>query len=184
MRSSSWVGMPHPWSLTEMATSPPVWLTTTSTGPSGGRVLDGVGDEVGQDLLHPELLGVGTTAELVTDETELPPGPGAPVVVDDAPGDDTNVDVGCREVDMPVLDLRGLEQVDDEALEPLRLPEDRLHGLAPLLLVEQLAMVEQRAGPALDGGQRRAQLVGDGRHELRPKQLELVDLGDVASVGG
>ena len=66
--------------------------------------------------------------------------------------------VGPR-VDGPRLDAREVEQVVDQARQPLRLLVDHGDQLAAVVLVE--VAVGQRVGRRADGRQRRAQVVRD-----------------------
>src|SRR6185503_21299841 len=53
----------------------------------------------------------------------------------------------------------------------------------PLLLGRELAL-EQELDESAHAGERRPQLVGDGRDELVLEPVELLAVGDVAQVGG
>jgi hypothetical protein len=58
-----------------------------------------------------------------------------------------------------------VEQVPDQALQALGLLADGLEQIGPLDRRQRRAVVAQRRGRAGDGGQRRAQIVGDGAEE-------------------
>jgi hypothetical protein len=73
---------------------------------------------------------------------------------------------------LPGLDLREVEHVVDQPGQPVRLAHDDLQEVSPLVLGE-VGRVEQDLRERADRGQRRAQLVADGRDEL---VLQLVEL--------
>ena len=58
-----------------------------------------------------------------------------------------------------------VEQVGDEAVQPFRLSEDGGEEVCAGLLVQVVGKIAQRAGRPDDGGQRRAQVVGDRREQ-------------------
>ena len=72
------------------------------------------------------------------------------------------------------------EQPVDDRRQPLGLGGDVAEERVALLLAEEHVVAEQRLGEAVDRGQRRAQLVGDVRDELRLHLLDDALGGDVA----
>ena len=72
------------------------------------------------------------------------------------------------------------EDVVDGAREPVGLARDDVEQLRALLVVERDVAAAQRHRRAVDRGERRAQLVRDGRDELGAHRLERALLGQVA----
>ncbi len=87
------------------------------------------------------------------------------------PDDGADVDGLTAYLQPPGVDPADVEQLGDEAGDPVGVG---LHGLehqAALRVGEALPLGEQGRGETLDAGQRGAQLVGDAGHELRPAGL-------------
>ena len=77
------------------------------------------------------------------------------------------------------VDAPRVEQVGDEADHVIGLPVDDAEELAHLDRAEHPPGAEHRGGRALDGGQRRAQLVAHQAEELRAQALELLERREV-----
>ena len=80
-----------------------------------------------------------------------------------------------RDRQRPGLDAPRVEQVGDEAPHVVGLLVDDPHELPHLARVEARRGAQHRGRRALDGGQRRPQLVAHQAQELGPLPLELVD---------
>ena len=98
----------------------------------------------------------------------------------DVARDGRDVDRGELQPDGARLEARGAEQRLDEPVEPLGLARDVADERRAVLLAEARVLAQQRLGEAVDRGQRRAQLVRDGGHEVALELLERAHLGDVA----
>ena len=83
-----------------------------------------------------------------------------------------------RQLHLVELDVRQVGEVVEQAAEALGVAERDLEEAPRVLALLQRA-AEQRLEVTLDGGERRAQLVGHVRHELRPHLLEPAQRGDV-----
>ena len=128
---------------------------------ASGRELDRVVEQVPEDLS--DLLAVGGGGERLVRHVEHEPVPvddGALLHTRDGVRDNS-AEVGRGEVDLhvPGLEPRDAEQRVDDRRQPLCLGGDVLEERLPLVLPEQDVAPEQRLGEAVDGGQRRAQLV-------------------------
>ena len=78
------------------------------------------------------------------------------------------------QLEAPVLDARKLQQLLHETGQPRGLLLDDLDAAAGVVF--DRGVKHQRLAPAGDGGQRRAQLVGDGGDKLRLHLLRAADL--------
>ena len=147
------------------------------------RVLDAVGEQVEQDLV--ELRGVGPHRRQLGGQE----GRDADALVlgarfdhrQDVEERGAQVDGLEVELELAGLDLRQVEDVVDQVEEGLAVGEDALDE--PLLLLVELAghAAEEHVAVADDRGERRAQLVTHGRHEVA---LELVEVGELAVLAG
>src|SRR5580692_7851729 len=124
-------------------------------------------NKVDQDLV--DLVSVQPGFRQLTGHLE--PEPVLGLAAGDPAGDDLAYPL--RDVDQlavhfhpPGLDPGYVEQLGDQPGDPVRVGVDRLQHDALLVVGEPAPLVEQRGREALDAGQRRAQLVRDGRHEL------------------
>ena len=77
------------------------------------------------------------------------------------------------------LDARHVEEIAHEAAHVLGLVVDDAEELAHLGGVQAAGIVQERAGRALDRGQRYLQLVADHAQELRPQPIELLERREV-----
>ena len=168
--------------MTEKRTRPPPTRGELHLDPAAvGRVLDRVVDEVDQDAA--DLVGVADDVgqvgrrvehELVTalEVRELG--------LDDVPCEPQRVARHDRHVQRAGVEPARPEDVVDRAREPLGLAGDDVEHLRALVVVERDIAPPQRHRRAVDRGERRAQLVGDRRDELRAHRLERPLLGQVA----
>ena len=158
-----------PSSATLTSTVSPRRRAATRDGPAVGRELDGVVDEVGEHLA--QLLPVGRREPAARPEMEheaavpftrplahrhhLPQRPGRRPSARASTSSVAGVEPG------------DVEQVVDDASEPLGLGRDVARGSrAAPSSGEVHVLAQQRLGEAVDRGQRRAQLVRDGRDEV------------------
>ena len=77
------------------------------------------------------------------------------------------------------LDARHVEEIAHEAAHVLGLVVDDAEELAHLGGVQAAGIVQERAGRALDRGQRYLQLVADHGQELRPQPIQLLERREV-----
>jgi hypothetical protein len=137
-------------------------------GGAGEGVLGGVFEEVADDLLQDG--GVGADFEAFGDgDAEgvvfFGPGAGFAGAVDE-PADG---DGGEVHLDLLGVELRHLDGFGDEAVEAIALFVD--DGEQLVGLGGRDAAGEERSGCAFDGGERRAELVGDGVNHERAQAL-------------
>ncbi len=95
------------------------------------------------------------------------------------------------DAERPGLEPRHVEEISDEAVEPLRLVADGGQKLVGLRRVVQLAVGQERGGRAEDRGQGRAQIVrqrgqhGDAQLVSLEVHLRLVDpLDELGALDG
>ena len=143
-------------------------------GRARGGVALGVGDEVLHDAL--ELGRVDARVDALGLHVDLPAvGPAC----DDAA--DELGEVGVLEVDTQssVPEPVHVEEVVEQPLEPRGLARDEADHLLPPLVGQGGPALAQGDGEAEDGGERRAQLVGDRGEDVLPDLLDALALGDV-----
>ncbi len=145
---------------------------------AGAAVLAGVVQHVGKDLLHALTVGCDGRdlflARIVADLDALLAKQLA-IGVNSVLQLGNEVDRVDAEREAAVLDLREIEQLLHHGGETARLLADDGKAAASLLRVAD-GVGLQRLRPAVDGGERRAQLVGNGGDELL---LDLLRLGDL-----
>ena len=152
----------------------PVWRDRHLDGRARGGVALGVGDEVLHDAL--ELGRVDACVDALGLHVDLPAvGPAG----DDAA--DELGEVGVLELDTQssVPEPVHVEEVVEQPLEPRRLARDEADHLLPPLVGQGGPALAQGDGEAEDGGERRAQLVGDRGEDVLPDLLDALALGDV-----
>ena len=153
-----------------------------SDGAPARGVLDGVVDERAEDLAQLLAVGFGREGPLrdVDDEVVRL---GHPVLlrvrhdlVHDRP------DLGRGQVDLQVarVEPRHVQERVDDRGQPVGLGGDVPEERPALVLAEEHVLPEQRLGEAVDGGQRRPQLVRDRGDEVRLHLLDAPVGGDVA----
>ena len=76
------------------------------------------------------------------------------------------------EVETAGVELVGEEDLVDDAVQPLGLVDDQRDEAIAARLVEREVVAAERLGGAVDGGQRRAQLVRGGGNEFGLQLLE------------
>jgi len=131
------------------------------------RELDGIVDEVEEDLrellpvgLHDEVSPVGLEGELMVAVRVL----GHPR--DDFARDRADVGRPEREPERPGFEPSDVQEVVDDVDQPLGLGRDVAEEGAPLFGGKVDVGPEQRLGEAVDGRERRAQLMRDRRDEV------------------
>src|SRR5262245_25763292 len=150
-------------------------------GPAVRRVLDGVLDEVDEHLAQLLLVGAHGRKLLRRGEIERDAfrevGAGG---VDDARGDHSRVDGLDRQLEPPGVEVAREQEVVDDLGEAAGLVLDDLEQPVARLVADVDVLTADRDRGAVDRGQRRAQLVRDGRDEVGAHLLEGAVLGQVA----
>ena len=121
-----------------------------------------------------ELVGVGPdlrAARPSTSKRDLAAGAGADRR-DDAVDGGAEVDRPRVERQPAGVDAGHVEQLGDQPGQPVGVGVDRLEHHLLLVVVEPVPLGQQRRGEALDAGQRRAQLVGDGGDQVGALAVE------------
>ena len=87
-----------------------------------------------------------------------------------------------RELDLQVAGVEAgdVEQLVDDLRQPFRLGRDVAEERPSLLVAEGDVLAQQRLGEAVDGGERRAELVRDRSHEVRLHLLDHAVRRDIA----
>ena len=96
-----------------------------------------------------------------------------------AGGDLLGVALGQLELDRVGVELARQQDLIDDPCEPGRLGLDHLEELRPVVVAQLDVVTPQRADGAVDGRERRAQLVRGGGDEVAARLLERVLLGHV-----
>ena len=148
---------------------------------AGGRVLDRVLDEVRQDL--PQHVGVGGDLGEVVSGRQLDRHAGRRVGagrLDDLERERCRVAVLDGEGEAARVEPARCEHLVDDPRQAVRLPRD--HGQEPpsMVFVEVDVLAPKRHRSAVDGRERRSQLVRDRGHELALEPLDAPLLGQVA----
>ena len=132
--------------------------------PAFGRVLGGVGEQVGDDLLGAR--GIGEERHRLVGHVDrqlvLLLVHDRPHSVGGAADDRQDIDVFLLEGDLIAVDARNIEQIVDEPREVLRLAVDDVEQFLAGSIWRNAAEVDGVA----DGGERVAQLVGEHGQEL------------------
>ncbi len=150
-------------------------------------VLDGVDEEVAQDAFDaaPVDLGHARFAGQLQDDLAALALRQALYVADDAQDEVAHVEglgVQCRGPGVVAADL---QQVGEQRLEPLQLALQQLGGPSDGGVVEGVAVLVEHVGRDPDGGQRRAELVGDVGDELALHLRQVLQFADLLlEVGG
>ena len=148
--------------------------------PAARGVLDRVVDQVDQDLDEPVVIGGDGDQARRHGAGEPDASARRPRPDDGHHRVDDLVERGRRQRqrDPPELDVRQLGEVADEAPEPLGVAKDDLEEFPRVLRLFERPL-EQGLEIAVNGGERRAELVGHVRHELGAHVLEPPQLGHV-----
>ncbi len=173
MRSCSAGGIPRPSSLTRKRTRAPLRDASSSTVPPSGEYLTALSRRFASTCrsLSGSAAIAGRPAGATTDESQAfrntrlcdlgdlghDRGRVAPLDLDLHP---TRLEAACP------------EDVVDDPREPVRLARDHIEETVALLRLHRDLAVAKRHRRAVDRGERRPQLVGDGRDEVR---LQLLD---------
>ena len=145
-----------------------------------GRVLDRVVDEVDQHLAHAILVGQRVHRVRGHDELDAV-AIGAPARGGrDLARERGHVDGPERELHRAGLEARRREQAVDEPRQALGLGGDVAHERRAVVVAERRVGAQERLGESVDRGQRRAQLVRDGRDEVGLDLVEPALVRDVA----
>ena len=83
-----------------------------------------------------------------------------------------------HDVEAPDVELVREQDLVDDAAEPVGLLDDERDEALASRFVEREVVTAQRLRRAVDGGERRAQLVRGGRDEFRLELVEAVVLGE------
>ena len=130
-------------------------------------------DEVAEDLVH--LVRVQPGLRQV--RRGLDPEPVRGVAGRDPPGDDLlgplrDVHQLAVDLDPARLDPGHVQQLGDQPGHPVSVGVDGLQHDPFLVIGESCPLGQQRRGEAFDAGQRRAQFVGDGGHQVGTAALK------------
>ena len=119
--------MPGPRSVTEIRTSPSVRDDPHFDGRAGGRVLDGVVDQVAEHLTQP--LWVTADGGKRSPRARAPaPRPARVAAATESRDERGEVDVGEAVAERSGVDARRVEHVADQRREPRRLVGDQRRG--------------------------------------------------------
>ena len=142
----------------------------------GGRRMQGVRDEVGDDLQDPVAVADDDRLRLGIDmQLEVPAAGLLALGAGRALADVEQVDLLDVERELARLETREVEQVADQALQAAGLGEHDVERRLLLLLALD-DTVRDRLHVALDGGERRAQLVRDAHQEVALVLARLLQL--------
>ena len=130
-----------------------------------GRVLEGILDEVRDDLGEPFGIGVGGDRPSVGDaERDAPLTRGREEAFDRVVDDFTRIDRARRQRELVGVEPGQIEEVRHEPLEPFRFALDDVRGIDAIVTAFHRSVGNRRRVP-LDGCQRRAQVVRDAEQE-------------------
>src|SRR5215207_2924345 len=151
--------------------------------PALGRVLDGVVDQVEQHLAEPLLVARDERRRGRRDGLDRNAFFPCETRFDlrhDVAHQAVRVELLIRQPQAAGVDLVREEDVADDPRQPFRLLCDQLEQPGAVLLAEAQIGPQERAGAAVDRGERRAQLVRDRRDEIALELVEGAVLGQVA----
>lgn len=137
-------------------------------GGTARRVAERVHDEVADDLSEPSRIGGhdGRRSRRVDDDALLPLLGDHAVVRRDLRDEGRGIDLLRLDGDASLLELRHLEELFGESLEPLHVPSRGVEELALCPRERSGMLAQQELQGAAQHGERRAELVRDGRQEL------------------
>ena len=135
-------------------------------------VADGVLDQVGDDL--GELVGVGHDLAAARRRRPARSAGWCRPATESTTRLDEHGGVGRARVELEPagVDAGDVEQLGDQPAQPVGVGADRGEHQLLLVVVELVPPVQQRLHEALDPGQRRAQLVGDGGDQVGALAVE------------
>ncbi len=170
--------MPSPCSATSIATKPSLSATRTSTRPPWGEYLTALSSRLTTTCRSRDASVWTTTSGGTSSERSIASG-ARTRGLDRALAELSQVALLPPERHRPTVDLGRDENLLDDLGEPVGLRLDHRQQLGVEVWVGRAVRAPQRAHRAVDGRQRRAQLVRSGREEVAARALELTLARDV-----
>src|SRR4051794_13677147 len=151
-------------------------------GAARRRELDRVVEQVREDLAELVAIGLRREPAVLDVDDEAVPVPGVVVLVALHRVREQRLEVDRRELHLEIARVEPghVEERVDDLREPFRLRGDVADEGRALGFAEERVAAQERLCEAVDRRQRRAQLVGDRRHEVGLHLLDEAVRGDVA----